>query len=42
MEENKFSEAELRYRTLFEQSPYAILVIDTNGNAHRQKNKENF
>ncbi len=30
--EGKFLEAELRYRTLFEQSPDGILIIDTNGN----------
>ncbi len=40
---NKFHEAELRYRAIFEQSPYGILLIDSNGNitefnetAHRE------
>ncbi len=30
--EGKYLEAELRYRTLFEQSPDGILIIDINGN----------
>jgi PAS domain S-box-containing protein len=41
--DTKLLEAELRYRTIFEQSPDGILIIDTNGNlmefneaAHRQ------
>ncbi len=29
---NEFHEAELRYRAIFEQSPYGILLIDSRGN----------
>ncbi|MGD1074937.1 MAG: PAS domain-containing protein, partial [Thermodesulfovibrionales bacterium] len=42
-EKNEVHEAELRYRALFDQSPYGILIIDTDGNliefneaAHKQ------
>ncbi len=31
MEENECREAEVRYRALFDQSPYGILIIDTDG-----------